>query len=110
MIGNLGIFCHISHMSNPVVVGLPDGNVKHVTLGGIVKLNPDMSYKMCFCEPDFKHNLLLVSSRRKKMGWSLLAVLSSFARHGSQSKCLNTTILVKATSTTSKDRSFTCSS
>jgi len=58
---NLDLFDNLEELSDSVHITLSDGSVKHVTLGGNVKLDSHLLLKRVLYVPEFKFNLLSVS-------------------------------------------------
>lgn len=60
MTSNLSILYDIVFLPTPILVGIPDGTVKHVYRIGKVRLTPKIELDHVLYIPDFKHNLLSV--------------------------------------------------
>jgi len=57
MTTNLHMFKNLSVLPKPIMIGLPDGSVKSVTLGGNVQLTANIILHNVLFVPYFKHNL-----------------------------------------------------
>lgn len=66
MVSNLALFSHTYKLHKPVLIGLPDGSLKHVLIAGTVHLSKDIILEDVLYVPEFKLNLLSVSKLVEK--------------------------------------------
>ncbi|GJZ01387.1 retrovirus-related pol polyprotein from transposon TNT 1-94 [Tanacetum coccineum] len=60
MTPNFDLFISITHLKNPIIIHLPDGNSKTVIIVGKVQLTPSLILTNVFYVPEFQLNLLSV--------------------------------------------------